>query len=326
MNKYIIVSYQFLKKLLFDTFKTALNLFKIMIPVSLMVKVFEYFDVIPLIGKVLSPLMQIIGLPGELGIVWATTMITNIYGGMLAFYSISQNMHFTTAQVTIMCSLMLVAHTLPVELRVANKAGTKLFTMFLIRFGFALLSGFCLHIIYQTFGVLQEVSTIESNIIKPITDTSLLGWLKGEAERYAVITFYIFCLLLLMKILHAIGFIKLLTNVLKPILGVLGISKEVIPITVIGSTLGILYGGALIIKESEEKQLNKMDVFYAMTLMGLCHSLIEDSILMLSLGAHYTGVFIFRMLFAIIITWLIVKITHKMSPKWQQKLILTNET
>ena len=147
MNKYIIVSYQFLKKLLFDTFKTALNLFKIMIPVSLMVKVFEYFDVIPLIGKVLSPLMQIIGLPGELGIVWATTMITNIYGGMLAFYSISQNMHFTTAQVTIMCSLMLVAHTLPVELRVAHKAGTKLFTMFLIRFGFALLSGFCLHII-----------------------------------------------------------------------------------------------------------------------------------------------------------------------------------
>ena len=314
--------YSIISQLVKDTFKTAINLFKIMIPVSVFVKLLEYFDLIKYIGKALAPLMKCIGLPGEMGLIWATTMITNIYGGMLTYFSLQTTHSYSVAQMTIIASMMLVAHTLPVELRVAQKAGVNIFTMFLIRFVFGFLSGFLLHIIYSTTGTLQEVSASTTQLIKPITDPSFTGWLIGEAERYGKITCYIFVLIALMKILHAIGFIKLLSNSLKPILGILGISKEVIPITVIGSTLGILYGGALIIKESEEKQLNKMDVFYAMTLMGLCHSLIEDSILMMSIGAHYSGVFIFRMIFAFSMTYLIVKITKKLPQKWADKYLL----
>ncbi len=77
--------------------------------------------------------------------------------------------------------------------------------------------------------------------------------------------------------------------------------------TVIGLSMGILYGGALIIKEAKEKDIPKMDVFYAFVLMGLCHSLIEDSLLMLSMGANWIMVFIFRMVFALLITWLLVR-------------------
>jgi hypothetical protein len=294
-----------------------------MIPVSIFVKILEYFDLIKFIGNALAPMMKCIGLPGEMGLVWATTMITNIYGGMITYLTLQSNHTYTVAQITIMTSLMLVAHTFPVELRVAQKAGVNIFTMFLIRFTFAFISGFILHIVYDISQTLQSPAIITTQFIQPITDTSLWGWLKGEILRYGKITIYIFALITLMKILHEIGFIKLLSNTLKPILGILGISKDVIPITVIGSTLGILYGGALIIKESEEKQLDKMDIFYAMTLMGLCHSLIEDSILMMSLGAHYSGVFIFRMCFAFSITWLIVKITKKLPLKWCYKY-LTN--
>ena len=316
-------SYIILKQLFIDTYKTAINLFKIMVPVSIFVKLLEYFDLIKYVGSALAPLMKCIGLPGEMGLVWATTMITNIYGGMLAYFTLQATHTYSVAQITIMCSLMLVAHTFPVELRVAQKAGVNIFMMFLIRFSFAFFSGFMLHVIYSTSNTLQNEAILTTQLIKPILDKSLSGWLLGELERYAKITFYIFALISLMKILHVTGFIKLLSNSLKPILGILGISREVIPITVIGSTLGILYGGALIIKESEEKKLNKMDVFYAMTLMGLCHSLIEDSILMLSLGAHFSGVFIFRMLFAFLMTYLIVKIT-KALPKWWCEKYLIN--
>jgi hypothetical protein len=314
--------YQLLLQLVTDTYQTAINLFKIMIPVSILVKLLEYFDLIQYIGKALSPLMRCIGLPGEMGLVWATTMITNIYGGMLTYFTLLAHHHYSTAQITIMCALMLVAHTLPVELRVAQKAGVNFVAMFLIRFLFAFFSGFLLHALYSLTGTLQEEAILTTQLIKPITDTSLSGWLLGEAERYAKITLYIFALISFMKLLHAIGFIKLLANSLKPILGILGISKAVIPITVIGSTLGILYGGALIIKASEEQQLPKMEVFYAMTLMGLCHSLIEDSILMMSLGAHYSGVFLFRMIFAFTCTFLIVKITKALPKKWCEKFLV----
>ncbi len=314
--------YLIIRQLFIDTYKTAINLFKIMVPVSIVVKLLEYFDLIKYIGKVLSPLMQCIGLPGEMGLVWASTMITNIYGGMLTYFTLQAHHQYSTAQITIMCALMLVAHTLPVELRVAQKAGVNLLVMFLVRFVFAFLSGFILNLIYTYTGTLQENAVLSVQLIKPITDPSLMGWLLGELERYGKITVYIFALISLMKILHVTGFINLLSNSLKPILGILGISKAVIPITVIGSTLGILYGGALIIKESEEKQLPKMEVFYAMTLMGLCHSLIEDSILMMSLGAHYTGVFIFRMTFAFLMTFLIVRVTKALPKKWCDKYLV----
>ena len=225
--------YLIIRQLLIDTYKTAINLFKIMVPVSIVVKLLEYFDLIKYIGKALSPLMQCIGLPGEMGLVWASTMITNIYGGMLTYFTLQAHHQYSTAQITIMCALMLVAHTLPVELRVAQKAGVNLLVMFLVRFVFAFLSGFILNLIYTYTGTLQENAVLSVQLIKPITDPSLTGWLLGELERYGKITVYIFGLISLMKILHVTGFIKLLSNSLKPILGILGISKAVIPITVI---------------------------------------------------------------------------------------------
>ena len=282
-----------------------------MIPLSIAVKLLQETGLIVYLGYALSPIMKSVGLPGEIGLVWASTMITNIYGGMLIFYTIADSLTITSAQVTVMATLMLVAHTLPVELQVARMAGLRLLTMFLIRFGFAFVGAWILNQIYSLGGWLQEPAVL-TQIIKGNSSGNLIDWLLNEMHRYLEILVYVFCLLALMRFLKFAGFINILTASLKPVLRVLGIHESVIPITVIGSTLGILYGGALIIKEAEETKINKMDIFYAMTLMGLCHSLIEDSILMLSLGANYSGVFIFRMVFAFVITYFIVKVTQRL--------------
>lgn len=306
---YLKYCLKILKSLCTDTLKTAFRLFKIMIPLSIAVKILQEQGWIVYLGYALSPMMKSVGLPGEIGLVWASTMLTNIYGGMLIFYTLADSLTITGAQVTVMATLMLIAHTLPVELQVARMAGLRLFTMFLIRFSFAFVGAWGLNQIYSLGGWLQDPAVL-TQIIGANNSGNLIDWTLNELHRYLEILFYVFCLLALMRFLKFVGFINILTTSLKPVLRVLGIHESVIPITVIGSTLGILYGGALIIKEAEETKINKMDIFYAMTLMGLCHSLIEDSILMLSLGADYSGVFIFRMIFAFIVTYLIVKITQ----------------
>jgi hypothetical protein len=78
-------------------------------------------------------------------------------------------------------------------------------------------------------------------------------------------------------------------------------------------TLGLAYGGALIINGVNQDGLKKRDVLYALVLMAICHSVIEDSLLLMSIGAHYTGVFVFRICFALILTYAFVKITAKWS-------------
>ncbi len=313
------------KNLLKDTIKSAVGLYKIMIPISIIVKLLQYFGFIRILGDVLAPVMKLVGLPGTCGIVWATTMVTNIYGGMMTFYSLPALSVLSTAQVSVLCSLMLMAHALPIELQVARKAGCRLGTMFLIRFGFGIVTGMLMFLFLHTTGYLQEQNVVQwqPEIIK---NPTLLTWVLGEFKKYIIVFFVVMALLFVMRVLKKSGALDWFSEALKPVLGIMGINKEVIPMTVIGLSLGILYGGALIIKETKEKNIPKMDVFYSFVLMGLCHSLIEDSLLMISMGAHWSMIFIFRMLFALIITYLLVQTAKLLGEKYIERVAMIKKT
>ncbi|NVO04090.1 MAG: hypothetical protein HXX09_15445 [Bacteroidetes bacterium] len=294
---------------------------KIMVPVSIIVKLLQISGGIEIIGSALAPIMKLVGLPGEMGLVWATGMITNLFGGVIAFINLSGNHPLTVAQITILATMMLVAHTFPIELQIARKSGLKLITMLFIRFGFAFLFGLILHTFYSQFNLLGETAIIK---LKPdlIQDLTILGWIKNELKNYLIIFLFIFSLMFLIKLLKVLGIIKLITKLISPLLRFLGISESVTTITIVGLTLGIVYGGVLIINESKSNEIKRRDIFYSMTLMGLCHSVIEDSILMISIGGHYSGIIIGRIILSLIITFIIVKITSRFSDALFGKLFL----
>ena len=77
--------------------------------------------------------MKFAGLPGSMGVVWATAMFTNLYAAIVVFSSMMVSEHLTVAQVTILTTMMLVAHSLPIELGIARKAGIRLRFMLLFR-------------------------------------------------------------------------------------------------------------------------------------------------------------------------------------------------
>jgi spore maturation protein SpmB len=303
---------QFFKELFTDTLKTGWMMLKILIPVSIVVKILQETGAIVYLGIALSPLMKVVGLPGEIGLVWGTAMITNLFGGVIAFMNLAPYYHLSIAQTTVICLMMLVAHTFPIELQIAKKAGVKFITMFLFRFGFAFLMGLTLNLIYHGFAVLQDPAVITWKK-EVVMDPGWQQWAFSELKNYGTILLFIFSLLLLIKLLKLIGVIDLITKGLSPLLRLMGIGAEVTTIAIIGLTLGIVYGGVLIINESKNKSIHKRDIFYCLALMGLCHSLIEDTILMIALGGSYTGILIFRLLASFLIIWGIVKYTKKLS-------------
>lgn len=76
-------------KSLFDEIVTvSWPLFKLMVPIIVLVKVLEELGGIAIFGQWLGPLMALVGLPQEMGLVWAATIATNIYGGMIVLYSL----------------------------------------------------------------------------------------------------------------------------------------------------------------------------------------------------------------------------------------------
>lgn len=301
-----------LRGLLTETWRTSLILFRIMIPVSIVIKILKETGLIELIGAGFAPLMEIIGLPGAMGLVWVTGMVTNLYGGILAFVALSADHPLTVAQVTTLTTMMLVAHSLPVELQVARKAGASLPAIFAVRVGGGYLIGTILYLGYRLTGTLGGPSTISWAAIGP-TDPSLAAWALGEARNYGMIFVIIAVLLILMAILKKFGVLALMDRLFGPVLSFIGIGREVTTLSIIGMTLGLAYGGALIIREAQTGRIAPRDRFFSMAFLSLFHSFIEDTLLMASLGGHFSGLLVVRALFAVGVVFAIVRLTGRMS-------------
>lgn len=288
-----------------DAVLTTLTLLKIMIPVSIVVKLLQETGLIEAVGSALSPVMEVVGLPGGYGLVWATAMITNIYGGMVVFFSLAAESPVTVAQVTVLGAMILVAHTLPVEVGIAREAGVQVwFTLFLRIFG-AFVLGVILHGIFSLCNIYTNPAVV---LWSPGSrDDSFLSWAVGQGKMYVMIFVIITLLLVLMRILKKTGVISRMNTFLEPVLQTVGIGKEAAPLAMIGMTMGLAYGGGLIIKEAKSGLLGKQDVFLSLSLMGLSHSLIEDTLLMVALGASLMGILVGRILFTLVAMVLLIR-------------------
>ena len=291
--------------------KTSWELFRIIIPISIAMKILEDLGAVDCLGAALGPVMGLMGLPGELGLVWATSMATNLYGGLAVFAAVAPELGLTTAQATVISVVLLVSHGLPVELRIAQKGGARLLPMALLRIQGALVLGIALHHTYQATGYLQRPSTTILRI--PAADAGWGSWAVGAGRNLFVMFAVILTLLVLMKILEKLGITRVMTRLLEPVLETLGMSHKAAPLAIIGITLGLTYGGGLIIREAQAGHLGKRDVFFSLAAMSLCHALIEDTFLMMAIGGHVSGVLWARLLFTLVVLAAIVRLTSRLS-------------
>ncbi|MBN1361954.1 MAG: hypothetical protein JW993_15265 [Sedimentisphaerales bacterium] len=306
------------RDILHETVRVSGILFRIMIPVVIVVKIMAELGVVRYIAAALRPVMGLVGLPGDMGIVWAAALLTTVYGGIIAFVALAPQTPLTVAQVTILASLMLVAHALPIELRVAQKAGARPLAMGLFRFGGALVLGGLLNLIYRQTGWLQHEHVL---LWQPgAVDASLPAWVWDQIVNLAGIFAIILMLVTLMRLLRRLGVIGLLERMLAPVLRLLGMTPAATEITVVGMVLGLGYGSGLIIHHAGSGRIPKRDVLFSLALMGLCHSLIEDTLLMVALGAHLSGILLGRVLFALAATFALVKLSPLLPPRFSAYL------
>jgi hypothetical protein len=286
-----------------------------MIPVSIIIRIIQQTGLLSYISDILTPVMRIVGLPAETAIVWLTAMVVNIYGGILSLFSIypSLSQPLTVSQMTVLLTMILIAHTFPIELGIAQKTGIRIIVMFLIRFVSAILVGIILSRIYILFQILQDPVHVTS--IFTTTETSWKAWGLNELKNYGVIIAVIFLLVVFIRLLEVTGILKIVNKTMEPVLKCLGISNAMLPLTVVGLTLGIAYGGGLLVEEGKRKGLKAKEIFFSMTLMGLFHSIFEDTLLMLSMGGHWSGIIVFRTIFAFFFTYLVVRFAGSMNEK-----------
>ncbi|WP_319467433.1 hypothetical protein [uncultured Pseudodesulfovibrio sp.] len=309
------------KDILRDSFTASVEMFKVMIPVIIIVKLLQEFGLISYLAWPLKPLMGLVGLPAEMGLVWATAIVNNIYAGLIVFASIAGDFPLTQAQATILACLMLVAHGLPLENSIARKAGARFMFQSFSRLAGAFTLGWLLNIIYSTTNTLQAPAMILFKIDPQAANKPLTTWALDQAMNLLSIFVIILALIIMMRILQAIRVIDLMNAVLRPILKLIGIGPKASAITVIGLTMGLSYGGGLIINESKSGNVSKEDIFYSLTLMGLCHSLIEDTLLLALIGGHFSGIFWGRLIFAVAALAVVVQVVRRLPDSFKNKYL-----
>lgn len=306
-----VISIDSIKKLVWEATDITLSLFRIMVPILIAVKILKELGMIEILAGWLAPVMQMVGLPGSMGLAWASAMLNTFYAGLIVFASLSADNPLTVAQTTVLYSIMLVAHGLPMELAIARKAGARPVAMGLFRVGCGFLFGLCLHHIYQWGGWLQQPNVLAW--VPPSQEPSLVSWAVNQAKTLAMIYVIILALVILLRILARLGITGIITRLLQPVLTVLGIGSSAATITIVGMTLGLAYGGGLIIREANSDRIDKRDIFSALALMGLCHSLIEDTLLTVILGGDMSGVFWGRIVFSMACVFLLVRVISRIS-------------
>lgn len=317
MNKII----DLLKTLFKDAVTASVEMFKVMIPVIILVKILQELDLIQYLAWPLSPVMGLVGLPAEMGLVWATAIINTTYAGLIVFLSLVPDNPLTVAQATVLSVLILICHALPMESSIARKSGARFLFQCLVRLLGAFTLGFLLNQFYTTAGMLQDSATVLFQAEPAAIDPTLGAWAVDQGKNLLSIFGVILGLLVMMRFLQAIKVIDLMNWALRPILKLIGIGPKASAITVIGLTMGLSYGGGLIINEAKSGSISKENIFYSLTLMGLCHSLIEDTLLLMLIGSSFSGIFWGRLIFAIIAMAGIVQVVRRMPETIQNKYL-----
>jgi hypothetical protein len=299
----------FFKNLFKEIIDVTVPLYKILIPFVFIIKFLEIIGAVNLIVKVFEPLMNTIGLPAALGIIWVTALVVNIYAALILFVNLLPSIDVSVAQITILTVAMLLCHNLIVESAISKSAGVSfLFTVF-YRLISAFVACWILNLIYTYFDYLNQpfITTFTVDLPQP----GLLFWLKDQTLYLFYVFIIIVVLVTSLEILKFIGIEKFLKKILVPPLRLFGISDSAMNIIIVGMTMGLQFGGGILIKEVKSGKIDKQSVFLSILMINLIHAIIEDTLLMLAVGGHYTGVIFARLIFGLIISLLMLKIYQK---------------
>lgn len=304
-------------RLLARSRRLFVTLMKVMLPVMIAVQLAEHWGWIEALGHAIAPAMAWLALPPEAGLIWITGAFVGIYGAIAAMIGLASQLELSTGQLSALCAMLLFAHGLPVEQSIVRRAGASFWATGALRVGVALAYGGAVAWGSRLTGVLADpVSLAWMQASSEGADPGgLLGWAYSTALSLAMTFAILVALLVLLDVLERTGVTRRITSMLTPLLRFSGLDARAAPVTTVGVLLGLTYGGALIIEESDRQKFDARTRFLALAWLCLSHSLIEDTILLLALGADVWVVLVGRVAVTLVLIAALARLLGEPGPK-----------
>ncbi len=278
--------------------KTALWILKITLPISLVVSLLSYIGFMALLSDLLTPIFSLVGLSGSAVLAFITGVFLNIYSVIAVISQLSLSLR----EITIIAVMSLIAHNLFVETAVQSRTGSRAWHMVALRLGMALLSAFMLN------ALLPDLPTIMGHSIQHVEDNTLsahlLGWVASALRMVVKIIVLVFLLMVLQEVLREFNLITVLTIPLSPFIKILGLPESTTFLWIVANTLGLAYGGAVMLEEVNRGRISKPEADLLNYHVAISHSNLEDLLLFAAIGASIPWMLGVRLVIALGAVWL----------------------
>ena len=291
-----------------NSLKTALWIIRIIIPVSFIVTLLDFYGIIEWISAYTAPLFQLIGLQGNAAVVYFSSLFLPLYAPI----AIIATLPLTLREITILALMCLITHNLPIECAVQRRSGTPFWQTLVIRLTFSILGGILLNLILPTelnLHNIVETQYIASQESSFTTETQniaslqshLLTWLANTLSLCIKIILIITALMYGQYLLKRYGIINKIARPLAPLMRLCGLQPDSAFLWLVAQIVGLTYGAGIMAQEIEESGADREELHRINLHICVNHSLIEDTAIFCMLGVAWYFLVIPRLIFAIII-------------------------
>ena len=299
MQYLFIQTKEILRTALPSAFKTVAWLLSLMIPISLLVTLLQYYGIISLAAGLLNPLFHLLGLSGECAFVFLTSIFLNIYSAIAVIASLSLSIR----EITIVALMCLISHNMIIETIIQNKTGSSGIKMVFIRLFSSIIGALLLNYLLPA----DNVKAISQQMIQSQPNTLLLvveEWVIKMFFLSIKVIVFVSGLMLLQKILEKSGIIEMISRILAPLLKIMGLPVRTSFLWIVANVLGLAYGSAIMIDELEKGKISREENDLLNHHVAVSHSLLEDTLLFMTIGVSAFWITIPRILIAIAVVWM----------------------
>jgi len=278
--------------------KTIIWLLKMILPISLAVRLLQFTGALDYVSHALNPLFQAVGLPGESSIVFVSSVFLPLYAPI----AIASSLSLTIRQLTILGIMCLISHNTLVETAVQKKTGSNFAFIWLLRISMSFIAAFIWNwMLPQNMGkaVAMAASALSEQSIGPV----LLLWAKGALELSIKITLIVTALMILQRLLEEFHVMDKLSKSFAPVMRFMGLSKDSSFLWLVANIIGLTYGSAILIEQVQDGKISVKDAIMLNNHLAISHSLLEDTALWVVVGVPLFWVTVPRVALAIVVVW-----------------------
>lgn len=274
-------------------------LVRMMLPITFGVALLQWMGVISAVSAWLTPAFSHIGLDGE-GVL---TFLTAISASIYAAIGVMGTLNLDYRSVTIIAVMTLIAHNLIVESVIQRKAGCRsAWEMAALRLVMALLAAWILNRVLPA-GYSGTLLLDRQGVADTTFGAVMQGWALSQAKLLPLMLGMILGLNILQQFLREFRLIDLLTVPMSPVMRLFGLSRDSAFLWIVLNTLGLAYGGSVMIGEVESGSIARRDARLLNAHAAMTHSTLEDTLLYAALGVGIFWLLVPRIIMAMGVVW-----------------------